>query len=145
MRVVRCLLILLLALNLPGWAFAAMPGCSMNDAPMPRETLQQDSRHDSLQRDSFQHDLLQHKPTQAVTMQHDAAGMHCCADGASSQDQQRPGHCDNGASCQCGALYQALQPLRAIVVRAAPGIEQAPLFHVITASALPLWRPPIQA
>jgi hypothetical protein len=116
MRFIRCILLVLLALNLPGWAFAAMPACAIE--------------HGST--------------TDAADSMHAAMGepAPCCAGNPSLDDSAGSAACQDGGHCQCGALYQATQPLQAAVVPAVPGIDDSPQFHVITASALPHWRPP---
>jgi hypothetical protein len=122
MRFVRTILLVLLALNLPGWAFAAMPMCSMPHAAA---------------------DAAQ--PHAALAGAAAAHASPCCADNQSGDGQAAGTACQDGAHCHCGALYQAMQPVEAAVVPPAPGIDQNPLFHVITTSALPLWRPPTPA
>ena len=126
MRFIRTVLLMLLALNLPGWAFAAMPACSMQHPSMQHEAAAAGAQNDA-----------------AMDAAHAA---HCCADSQSLDDRPAPGTaCQDGAHCQCGTLYQSVQPLVTAIVPAAPGIDQTSSFPVITASALPHWRPPTSA
>lgn len=136
MRFARIILLVLLALNLPGWAFAAMPGCSSEQGAMAQAAM----THAAMDMASMDHGSMQHAATNA-----DGQAMHCCAGDQSNGDQPAGTACHDGAHCQCGGLYQAAQPLSAIVVPALPGIDQTALFPVITASALPHWRPPTSA
>lgn len=122
------MLLVLLALNLPGWAFAAMPACSMQHAAAGVA----DDAHASMLDAGAAH------------------AAHCCADNQSTDDSSAASlpagtACQDGAHCQCGTLYQAMQPVVASAVPGAPDIAESPFFPVITASALPLWRPPTSA
>lgn len=123
MRFIRCLLLMLLAINLPGFsgAFAGAPACSMQRG----------------QGDGGAHHAVMADGSMAAMSGH---GAHCCPDGASKAATDHG--CADGMQCQCSGLYQTAQPLIALVLPASPGIDQTSSFHVITASALPHWRPP---
>jgi hypothetical protein len=118
MQLFRRVIAVLLMISLPayGWAFTAMPTCSM-----------------------------QHGQKSAVaTTEH---GSHsCCAGqqaehGAKSLDHSdRSSHGD--AQCQCSAMYQAVQPLTALIIPPTHNPIQFSSFPSITTAALPLWRPP---
>lgn len=130
MRFIRCLL-MLLAINLPGFggAFAAAPACPMQHGPAAGVAAQRDGAMAVGAGAMAEHGALP------------ARGEHCCAD---SSGTKVPDHsCPDGMQCQCGAFYcQAAQPVSAPVLPASPGSGRAADFHVITASAMPLWRPP---
>lgn len=118
------MLLVLLALNLPGWVFAAMPACSM---PHVASGVADDA----------------HVSTVDAGTTHSSP---CCADNKSNDDSSTSGTaCQDGAHCQCGTLYQAMQPVVASAAPGTPDIAELQLFPVITASALPLWRPPTSA
>lgn len=133
MRFLRCLLLILIAIDLPGLgpAFAAAPACAM-----------------------------QHGQSQASVMpaQHPQAGRyatnahHCCSDSAAHGDafhgdtlhgdRASGTSCQDGMQCQCGAMYQTAQPLHAVVVPVASALESTSPPRPIAAIATPHWRPP---
>jgi hypothetical protein len=142
MRFIRTILLMLLALNLPGWAFAAMPACSMQHSPLQHAPL----HHERSAAGAQAHAAVMDAAIADMAIADTAHAAHCCTDGQSLDDRSAPGTaCQDGAHCQCGTLYQSAQPLVTAIVPAAPGIDQTSLFHVITASALPHWRPPTSA
>lgn len=121
MRFVRCLLLMLLAINLPGFggAFAAMPQCAMQHA--------------------------QSNDGAALPMaSSDTHAAHCCADGGQPAGDTAQDHgCQNGMQCQCGALYHAAQPVDTPVQPASPGIAPMSSLHLPPQIVVPLLRPPI--
>lgn len=123
MRFVRCLLLMLLALNLPGvggafgGALGAAPACAMQHGESAGRAM-------------------------AAAGEHAA---HCCNDGQSrdhAADHSQNHACQDGMQCQCNALYQAAQPFSATVSPAAPDIARAAILHPLPAVVVPLWRPP---
>jgi len=116
MQLFRRVIAVLLMISLPayGWAFSAMPTCSI----VPTCSMQ-------------------HGQKSVGKVVAAEAGSHtCCAEhGAKS-------FAHGDSQCQCGALYQAVQPLTAPIIPPTHNIIQSSTFPSITTIALPLWRPP---
>ena len=123
MQLIRRVMLVLLVISLPsyGWAFTGMPACSMQHSLQPMQQAQH-----------MQHGQM------ATTHSAD-----CCADQLPKHANNSFDHdCGGGLQCHCSALYQALQPLTALVTPVTHSVIQSPPFHLITTIALPLWRPP---
>lgn len=134
MRCVRYLLIVLLALDLPGFggAFAAASHCAMQPAAEAFDA-------------SFMHPAHDHAAMAAATGEHVA---HCCADNGRTDsapaDAATDHACSDGMQCQCStSMYQASQPLDASVRPVLPQVVPILPLHISPQIVVPILRPPI--